>query len=234
LKGKKENMNVRELFRRKLENSEVIPGDSVRSELMHKLAIKEFIHFNPLQFNVYYLGGIAAAALATVFILISNPSGNKNTNDKTRHETIIPSDTISIVEPEKKLSGEKPAENRIEVMNTNEKRPAKSSEAKNEIKNVDNKANEKKEDFNISVRSDSLKKKAVFQDNLSERNQTVDLQRTIGAAFDVSSPGGCTPLKVKFLNKSTSYDSCRWVFGDGGFSNKKIRNGYLTRLVNIR
>ena len=35
------------------------------------------------------------------------------------------------------------------------------------------------------------------------------------------SPGGCTPLKVKFLNKSTSYDSCRWVFGDGGFSNEK-------------
>ena len=35
-------MNVRELFRSKLENSEVIPGDSVRSELMRRLAIKEF------------------------------------------------------------------------------------------------------------------------------------------------------------------------------------------------
>jgi PKD repeat protein len=28
-------------------------------------------------------------------------------------------------------------------------------------------------------------------------------------------------MKVRFYNKSTSYDSCRWTFGDGGYSNKK-------------
>ena len=93
------------------------------------------------------------------------------------------------MEPVKKLSGEKPAENRVKVMNINENRPSKSSEVKNDIKHIDNKANENREEFNTAVRTDSLKKKTVFQDNLSERNQPVDLQRTIGAAFDVSVAG---------------------------------------------
>jgi PKD repeat protein len=31
---------------------------------------------------------------------------------------------------------------------------------------------------------------------------------------------GCAPLKIKFTNGLTSYDSCRWTFGDGGSSNK--------------
>ena len=64
-------MNVRELFRSKLENSEVIPGDSVRNELMRKLAVREFLRFNPSRFNIYYLGGIAAAAIAAILIITS-------------------------------------------------------------------------------------------------------------------------------------------------------------------
>jgi PKD repeat protein len=28
-------------------------------------------------------------------------------------------------------------------------------------------------------------------------------------------------MKVRFHNKSSSYDSCRWTFGDGGYSDKK-------------
>jgi len=45
---------------------------------------------------------------------------------------------------------------------------------------------------------------------------------------------GCAPLKVRFHNKSTSYDSCRWTFGDGGYSTKRILNGSLMLKGNIK
>ncbi len=31
---------------------------------------------------------------------------------------------------------------------------------------------------------------------------------------------GCVPLDVMFKNTAETVDSCRWTFGDGGFSNE--------------
>jgi len=38
--------------------------------------------------------------------------------------------------------------------------------------------------------------------------------------FEPSSKSGCLPMKVKFKNLVKSIDSCKWTFGDGGFSNE--------------
>ena len=214
-------MNVRELFRSKLENSEVTPGDSVRDKLMRKLAVKEFIHFNPSRFNIYYLSAIAAAAIAAILIISSEPANSKNQNVKTGQEITGSPDIISFIQPEKKLSGENPAGTKTMVINTGKKRSFKKSAINKGVRTIDNKVIDQKEKNATSVKTDSLKKKTVFADDLSERNIPAELQRTIAAAFDVSLSSGCSPLKVKFLNNSTSYDSCHWVFGDGGFSNDK-------------
>ena len=71
MKAKKTDMSLRELFRHKLENVEAIPGASVNSKLMNRLARREFLRFNPARFNIYYLGGIVAAAIVTAIILSS-------------------------------------------------------------------------------------------------------------------------------------------------------------------
>ena len=212
-------MNVGELFRNKLENSEVTPGDSVRNELMRKLAVKEFMRFNPSHFNIYYLSSIAAIALVSILIITSEPTSSKNQNSKTGIENPISSDTILFVEPRKQISGEKAAGTGKVVVKAAEKRYSKGSEINTGVNNIDDKKIIRKDEISTTVKADSLKIKAGFMDNLSDRSNPVNLQRTIGAAFDVSSPVGCSPLKVRFLNKSTSYDSCHWVFGDGGFSN---------------
>ncbi len=39
--------------------------------------------------------------------------------------------------------------------------------------------------------------------------------------FEASSEEGCTPLKVRFHTNAGLCDSCRWTFGDGGFSSEK-------------
>ncbi|MGD0343245.1 MAG: PKD domain-containing protein [Bacteroidales bacterium] len=214
-------MNLRELFRNKLENSEIIPGDSVRDVLMRRLAIKEFMFFNPSRFNIYYLGGIAAAALVSILILTSKPVASKNQNDKTGIENVKLSDSISFVNPQKQIQVEKTKETVSVVSNVAEKKSSKGSKIKSGVKNLDNKVIENKKEIASTNTHDSLKIKAVFPDKISDGNKPVNLQRSINASFDVSISGGCSPLKVKFLNKSTSYDSCHWVFGDGGFSNEK-------------
>jgi PKD repeat protein len=39
--------------------------------------------------------------------------------------------------------------------------------------------------------------------------------------FQVSDTEGCAPLNLTFYSESNSSDSCRWTFGDGGYSNEK-------------
>ena len=42
-----------------------------------------------------------------------------------------------------------------------------------------------------------------------------------GTLIEASETKGCIPLKIRFKNKSDTYDSCRWIFGDGGYSSEK-------------
>jgi PKD repeat protein len=44
------------------------------------------------------------------------------------------------------------------------------------------------------------------------------LQKKTMASFDINTRAGCLPLKVKLTNRSVAWDSCRWIFGDGGYS----------------
>ena len=78
MKTKKQDRNLRELFRHKLENAEIIPDPSVSSDLMRKLAVREFLRFNPFSFNIYYLGGLIAAGIVTVLVLSSAPRPKEN------------------------------------------------------------------------------------------------------------------------------------------------------------
>ena len=214
-------MNLRELFRNKLESSEVIPGDSVRGELMRKLVIKEFMSFNPLRFNIYYFSGVATVALVSILLMTTKPTSDINQKQHIIIENKKLSDSIAFVKPQKQLYGETKSVPISPVVDKSERKSSFVSEINKNIKNIDNKIISNKNEINRTAKTDSLKIKAFYPDKVSDNANPVTLQRTIGAAFDASVSSGCSPLKVKFLNKSTSYDSCHWVFGDGGFSNEK-------------
>ncbi|MBK9391643.1 MAG: hypothetical protein IPN68_16195, partial [Bacteroidetes bacterium] len=67
--SEREDMELRELFRTRLENTGIDPDPSVNARLMKKLARREFVTFNPARFNAYYLGGLVAAGIAAVILL---------------------------------------------------------------------------------------------------------------------------------------------------------------------
>jgi len=96
VKAKKQNISLRELFKLKLNDAEILPDASVKSKLMRRVARKEFMHFNLSRFNIYYLGGILVAGIAASVILFSgsetpnpektlNVSGKLNNNDTSRY-----------------------------------------------------------------------------------------------------------------------------------------------------
>lgn len=72
----------------------------------------------------------------------------------------------------------------------------------------------------------------MINDNLSGNRNEVPLKKKVEAAFDVSVQDGCSPLKIRFRNMSTAFDSCRWIFGDGVHQLTGILNGFLILKVN--
>lgn len=218
MKTKKQDMRLRELFRQKLGNAEIIPSVSAKAKLMRKLAFREFLHFNPARFNIYYIGGVIVAGLTAAIILTSV---NKNA-------LVLPESNakINITSPVDKNIPLNQTENN--KTNISEKISPESPE--NKVVNTHKTLSDHSPQNSISADerheipqpvSDSFAKKKLI---LSESFDKSKLQAGIKSEnplFEASVTKGCTPLNVKFYNNTTAFDSCRWTFGDGGSSNER-------------
>ena len=215
-------MSIRELFRQKLEDNEIIPDASVSSKLMRNLARREFLSFNPVRFNIYYLGGILVAGIAAAIILSSGPGNSdqvtplnnsseiintvsaENTNVPGEQTVIQKSDTLN-----EKAAGSIKNKPILRPKVISVKEPAQNSESRRNNSVTHTSVN------------DSLARKGLFTGVSPEKNKLQGGFRTDEALFETAATEGCTPLKLHFYIKSNSFDSCRWTFGDGGYSIEK-------------
>jgi PKD repeat protein len=215
-------MNIRELFRQKLGNAEIIPDASVSAKLMRKLARREFLRFNPARFNMYYLGGILVAGITTVFILSS---------DSGKSEQLMPLNLSNeIIRTESKENLNVPVEQTVVQKSDklNEKssesinnKPDTRSKVESENEPVQNLESREKNIVNHNGVNDSFSRKGLITEASSEKNKLQGGFISKEALFETSAKEGCAPLKIRFYNKSNSFDSCRWTFGDGGYSKEK-------------
>jgi PKD repeat protein len=215
-------MNIRELFNKQLGNSEVVPASCIKAELMRKVAVKEFLRFNPARFNIYYSGLILAGAVTAIVLVTSGPGQGNEPSLKADQNRVVPSTIVLPDTAAKQNAKEITPGIRVENRISTEKRSSGKSGIITGVK-----VNEVRGSSNINKRvaiSDSLKMKGTSIENISGKrtreDRPVELQKSIEAAFDVTVTSGCYPLRVKFLNRSISFDSCYWVFGDGGSSSK--------------
>lgn len=74
--------SLENLFRKKLEGSEIEPGGNLTRRFMSRLERREFFRFNPFRFNLYYLTAAAAALLAAGILIFSH-------TDKGREMPVI-------------------------------------------------------------------------------------------------------------------------------------------------
>ncbi len=214
-------MELDELFRNKLENSEIVPDPSVNLQLMRRLARREFMTFNPARFNIYYLGGIVAAAIAAILILSSG--------DKTAHNLTndVLSPVISTV-PDKPAAVNEDVRAAKTVVKTQSEKSRKAGSvtvtktegtAKTVTRQSDN--NRQPSEVNRTDLNPAVAKNDLFKKGVEDSDKLLSSSKSAGRLFVSSVSEGCLPLKVRFITTAVNIDSCRWTFGDGGASYEK-------------
>jgi PKD repeat protein len=211
-------MNLEELFRYKLENSEITPDAGVGNILMRKLAFKEFMRFNPSRFNIYYLAGIAAAVAVTILVLTSNTGNVINHTTDDQPDMSVSTDSISVQRSIKLKSIKMPAGKTTTTSGKIESPVQRRQEIKENVTQTVNNSILPGSDT-IRAEAGIVNKPVILSDNnkLLMENKTEVIKPFI-ALFDLSVQSGCSPLKVRFINKSVSFSLCKWSFGDGGTS----------------
>jgi PKD repeat protein len=210
-------MDLEELFKSKLGSAEMIPVEGVRDNLMRRLGRREFLRFKPTRFNIYYAGGIVAAGLAAALIINSGHSADRvRENLPPSEKTIIVDKTIrntETIQSQANKSSEKG------VIKKHGSLDQAQNQSRSAIAHPDLKSGSVIAVNNLAVKGDSLLKKSQIKEQVpgNELNG-VGLQKKLYASFDASAVSGCIPMRVKFINRSLSYDSCYWTFGDGGYS----------------
>jgi PKD repeat protein len=222
VKKNKYDMSVRELFRQKLGKEEVIPDPSVGLKIMKAQARKEFLRLNPARFNIYYAGVILVAVITSVLVLF---------NDKSNTESIPPINVPSEITLPVTKETPKNIVNSSEIQKSDttsrpviklvRKTPVATS--KPLTKKVPVQKSDLSENHSISFTgvNDSLTKKVLSTGFLTEKNKLKAGLKGEELLFQVSAAEGCAPLNLTFRSLRGSSDSCRWTFGDGGYSNEK-------------
>jgi PKD repeat protein len=221
VKGKKEDKVLRELFRQKLENAEVIPSPSVSTVLMRRLGRKEFLHFNPARFNIWYLGGIVAAGAALAIFLSSRSGNNERIQPQqppAEINKIITSDSLisAPVQPVLQKAGEN---NKSSVI-TEKEESIIQSEVKDKVNGDMNDLIRKNNSVTPAGVTGTVQGNGLFNESIADKDKLQIGFRADGSLIESSVTEGCLPLRVKFSSKAGSKGTCRWTFGDGGYSNE--------------
>ena len=222
VKTKKENINLRELYKLKLENAEIMPDSSVKSRLMHRVVIKEFMRFNPASFNIYYLGGILIAGITAAVILFSGSEASYKLKPLNITDKITSSDTVRYLQIELKKPDRK--DSNISNLSYNKSRKSKEISGFSHVAVAEaaktSRSTISRNPFPTGI-SNSIIKEELFPDTSAGKNKLKGRFKPDRMFIEPFASEGCAPMKIKFYNKSDSYDSCRWTFGDGGYSNEK-------------
>jgi PKD repeat protein len=222
LKEEIEDMELRELFRSRLENAEVVPDPSVNSRLMRKLALREFMMYIPGRFNIYYLGGVLVAVIAAALILSSvNDTSAILTDDSLKAESTVKTEVPAL--PSGDSAGTKSVSSLVTEKNsvkTSKTPDLKSENASGILKglSVENTPVTPVRNAEVIL---SVPENDMFKKDLIDSDRLINSTRGNENHFVSSVSEGCVPLKVRFVITTGDIDSCRWIFGDGGSSFEK-------------
>jgi len=212
-------MSVRELFRRRLGKESVSPRASLQDDLMKHLARREFMHFIPSRFNIYYLGAVAAAGITAGLLIFSSPRTDRQ---KTDNNKAVSSDTVEINVFD--IQATLPIVVRED--NVTGKRITDVEKAGKERSALSHTGTKEARDTGLVIEAavtgvvDSMKSKGLFVPSRPGGMKLQDSYMNGTALFELSVTKGCAPLRIHFTNNAGSVDSCRWTFGDGGYSDE--------------
>ncbi|HPJ59844.1 MAG TPA: PKD domain-containing protein [Bacteroidales bacterium] len=208
-----EDRILNDLFRHKLENAEVTPSASTGTRLMRRVAMREFLRFNPARVNIWYAGAVAAAGAAIAIILASDPSTENKT---TEPEPVEISRDVPVISKSDKIINTGDPENR----NTRENKSAREELEIQEtaIRNSGNEPIQKMRFDSEGAGKVSIPAAEAMHEVTDMGDRKIRLFAGDGSYMNASVTQGCAPLQVSFRCMAAAYDSCLWRFGDGGHS----------------
>ena len=220
LKKKKTNITLRELFRKKLEFAEITPGAALKAKIMQKAARQEFLRFNPGNFNIFYLGGIIAVGITAGILLFSSSSDHLSNAVKTSLISVSSDSGYIEIQASNPLK-ESPVYSTVQKKeSTNTSLIVTPIVTSNPETSINNEP-ERRTNSVPAALNKSFGKNNIFNQDTSEQKLLPSSIKSEAFIIDPLVSVGCAPLKVRFHNNLSTYDSCRWTFGDGGYSTQR-------------
>lgn len=198
------------LFRNKLEENEMIAGDSLTNHFMHRLGRREFLRFNPSRFNIYYLtAALAGVTLAGIMLFSGVPDEEENTQPETYLETAeavpgFPIDQTTETPEAGEEAAPAVAVTGDPVVAVEPSSPQSGAEPWRET---------------AIIRGDT-DGAMITLSTIARDNQPAVTTEVMALSLESSSASGCVPLHVSFACNAKENARVRWDFGDGGSSSE--------------
>ena len=200
----KEPLQIEELIDKKLGDAEIRPSENIWKGIRREVRWKQFFRFRTGRFNIYYLGGIVVAgALFSTLLLTGSPESE---------EEILPvaPQNIRPAEPDSRetgQTGEPMGEAAV---------PADSAAAAEEVDPAASGESPEPSEPILSGEALDSSLRKVSPVTGTGQKEPVSEKKTIRpvARFTTSLAYGCSPLEVKFFNRSTGGQTYHWIIGE--------------------
>ncbi len=212
-----DKLNIEQLVSSKLGEAEITPSQGAWASIHRKLRWKQFLRFNPGQFNAYYLAGVIIAATGLIVIL------------STKSASPVPADPVEIgpatpkeIRPPQNLTD--PVESRREKREKKEKQEksiTSKADPEPQVEVTDTETSPSVSDT-ISLNREPVEEVEVTTENpvaipvetvISSPAIENQISTTPVAYFTSSAQTGCAPLEVQFHNQSVHSVTYIWTFG---------------------
>ncbi len=222
------NDDIERLFREKFEGYRLKPSEGHWGRVVRHLRRREFLHFSPRHFNVWYLAGMLAVALTAYLVLHQQenmPEGDTPASPVTLtqpagdHAAVLPEKERTVTGEEQSAALERKNENTVPKEVTSPAQGKTGIRARETVTSPERNtplATEKEHSRRGDAGTVSLQTVTVDK---GEQISVVPLQKEKPAPvarFEMSVKKGCPPLKVHFINRSQYAASFSWTLEPAG------------------
>jgi PKD repeat protein len=194
------------LFRNKLEENEVAAGSRLTARFLRRLGRREFLRFNPMRLNVYYLAVAAAGVAVAGLLLFAKP---RNEDKITPRQQEIPeTEVISETGTTETMSSDAAVASALQVTTRDGSGAGRAETAPSVV-------TERHESIDTPAGHTAA---SVTVSRMSPEDFELKTSGPVVATIEPSVTSGCVPLHVRFSCNAGEQLTPSWQFGDGGSS----------------
>lgn len=199
------DIDLENLFRKKLEENEMVAESDLTGRFMRRLDRREFLRFNPARFNLFYLAA-AAAGLTVAGLLVFNAPRNR---------AVVPGDRP--LQPETTVTVDVPGDTYTKQDESAAPEVTHPATAPGTVKAEAVPDGVTARPSGISVTGSTGENEITVHD-FGQRDASAVLASKPLAFIKASVTAGCVPLRVRFTGPENEDLKILWSFGDGGSS----------------